>query len=200
MRISPADCSEGKAMFEKLFGRFRYVPSDYSMPEVDEVPDIEEVFDKARNAALGVEPTEQKGRNVIVVTPGRMLMLQPCPAPGSMASSQVAAVEGMISPKVKRNIAAIAYTEWSALKSDISKTIPFFGILLGFAYIGHAVWVFEGHASALAAGCKDANVLIVDGEMVPHLQADWASVASNVMKGREIYIHDRATYSLRKAP
>jgi len=200
MRISPADCSEGKAMFEKLFGRFRYVPSDYSMPEVDEVPDIEEVFDKARNAALGVEPTEQKGRNVIVVTPGRMLMLQPCPAPGSMASSQVAAVEGMIPPKVKRNIAAIAYTELSALRSDISKTIPFFGILLGFAYIGHAVWVFEGHASALAAGCKDANVLIVDGEMVPHLQADWASVASNVMKGREIYIHDRATYALRKAP
>ena len=187
-------------MFEKLFGRFRYVPSDYSMPEVDEVPDIEEVFDKARNAALGVEPTEQKGRNVIVVTPGRMLMLQPCPAPGSMASSQVAAVEGMIPPKVKRNIAAIAYTELSALRSDISKTIPFFGILLGFAYIGHAVWVFEGHASALAAGCKDANVLIVDGEMVPHLQADWASVASNVMKGREIDIHDRATYSLRKAP
>jgi len=200
MRISPADCSEGKAMFEKLFGRFRYVPSDYSMPEVDEVPDIEEVFDKARNAALGVEPTEQKGRNVIVVTPGRMLMLQPCPAPGSMASSQVAAVEGMIPPKVKRNIATIAYTELSALRSDISKTIPFFGILLGFAYIGHAVWVFEGHASALAAGCKDANVLIVDGEMVPHLQADWASVASNVMKGREIYIHDRATYALRKAP
>jgi hypothetical protein len=85
------------------------------------------------------------------------------------------------------------------LRSDISKTIPFFGIFLGFAYIGHAVWVFEGHASALAAGCKDANVLIVDGEMVPHLQTDWVSVAANVMKGREIYIHDRATYALRKA-
>ena len=34
-------------MFEKLFGRFRYVPSNYSMPEVDEVPDIEEVFERA---------------------------------------------------------------------------------------------------------------------------------------------------------
>ena len=87
-------------MFEKLFGRFRYVPSNYSMPEVDEVPDIEEVFERVRSAAVGVEPRE-KGRNVIIVTPGRMLMLQPCPAPGSMASSQVAAVEGMISPKVR---------------------------------------------------------------------------------------------------
>jgi hypothetical protein len=55
---------------------------------------------------------------------------------------------------VKRNIAAIAYTELSGLRSDISKTIPFFGILLGFAYIGHAVWIFEGHGSALVAGCR----------------------------------------------
>src|SRR5882724_10067818 len=191
-------------MFEKLFGYLRKLgnASEYQalrMPEVDAVPDIEEVFAKARRAAAGDQPVEQKGRNVIVVTPGRLLMLQPCPAPGSMASSQVAAVEGMISPKVKRNIAAIAYTELSVLKSDISKTIPFFGILLGFSYIGHAVWVFEGHASALAAGCKDANVLIVDGEMVPHLQTDWVSVASSAMKNREIYIHDRVTYSLREA-
>ena len=40
------------------------------MPEVDEVPDIEEVFEMARSAAVGVEPREQKGRNVIIVTPG----------------------------------------------------------------------------------------------------------------------------------
>jgi len=49
----------------------------------------------------------------------------------------------MISSKVKRNVAAIAYTELSALTSGISKAVPFFGFLLGFAYIGHAVWVFE---------------------------------------------------------
>jgi hypothetical protein len=191
-------------MFEKLFGRLRKLGNAgerqaLPMPEVDEVPDIEEVFAKARKAAAGDQPVEQKGRNVIVVTPGRMLMLRPCPAPGSMASNQVATVEGMISPKVKRNIAAIAYTELSGLRSDISKTIPFFGILLGFAYIGHAVWVFEGHRTALVAGCRDADVLIVDGAMVPHLQINWVSVTSSVMKSREIYIHDRATYSLRKA-
>jgi len=192
--------TEERVMFEKLFGRRRRESGSSSrMPEVDEVANIEEVFTKARKAAAGEESPEQKGRNVIIVTPGRMLMLQPCPAPGSMASSQVATVEGMIPAKVKRNVAAIAYTELSALRADISKTIPFFGILLGFSYIGHAVWVFEGHASALAAGCKDANVLIVDGEMVPHLQTDWVSVASSAMKNREIYIHDRVTYSLRKA-
>jgi hypothetical protein len=191
-------------MFEKLFGHLRKLGNAAEdealrMPEVDEVSDIEEVFAKARKAAAGDQPVEQKGRNVIVVTPGRLLMLQPCPAPGSMASSQVATVEGMISPKVTRNIAAIAYTELSGVRSDISKTIPFFGILLGFAYIGHAVWIFEGHGTALVAGCRDADVLIVDGAMVPHLQTDWVSVTSGVMKSREIYIHDRAAYSLRKA-
>lgn len=116
-----------------------------------------------------------------------------------MAASQVASIEQIISRKQKRKVAAIAYTELNSLRADISKAIPFFGFLLGFAYIGHAVWVFEGHPSALAAGCRDADVLIVDGGMVPHLQEDWVTVASGAMKRAEIYVHDRATYSLCKA-
>ena len=54
-----------------------------------------------------------------------------------------------------------------------------------------AVWVFEGHPSALSAGCREADVLIVDGAMVPHLQQDWIAVASSAMKHPEIYVHDR---------
>jgi len=106
-------------------------------------------------------------------------------------------MEAMISPKVKRNIAAIAYTELEAV-AEAPTTIPFFGILMGLAYIGHSVWIFEGHSSALAAGCKDADVLIVDSSMVPFLRNDWAPTASGVMRQAEIYLHDRATYSLRK--
>ena len=185
-------------MFKRLFGR-RNDETDLHMPEVDELPNIEELFEKARKAAAGEgeQAPEQPGQHVIVVTPGRMLMFQPCPPPGSMPSSQVASIQQMISPKVKRNVAAIAYTELSALTSGIS-AVPFFGFLLGFAYIGHAVWVFEGHPSALTAGCRDADVLIVDGGMVPHLQKDWMAIASSVMRTPEIYVHDRATYSLRK--
>ena len=137
-------------MFEKLFGRRRRESGSSSrMPEVDEVANIEEAFTKARKAAAGEESPEQKGRNVIIVTPGRMLMLQPCPAPGSMASSQVATVEGMIPAKVKRNVAAIAYTELSALSADISKTIPSSesfsafltsGTPCGFLKVTRALW------------------------------------------------------------
>ena len=190
-------------MFNRLFGKRdgdggrTALPAGPGCPEVDERPDIETVFDKARKAARG-EDQSAPGRHVVLVTPGRMLMFQPCPPPGSMPPAQVASIEKMMSPQVKRNIAAIAFTEFRA-PTDITKNIPFLGILLGFAYIGHAVWVFEGHRSALQAGCRDAEVLIVDGGMIPHLQEDWIAAAEAVMRTREIYVHDRATYSLRRA-
>ena len=106
---------------------------------------------------------------MVIVTPGRLLMVQPCPPPGSMPDERVAPMRQMIAPERKRNIAAIAYTELTAIRTNIAKAIPFMGMLLGFAYIGHTVWVFEGHASALADGCRDADVLLVDGGMLPFL-------------------------------
>jgi hypothetical protein len=66
------------------------------------------------------------------------------------------------------------------------------------AYIGHSVWIFEGHPSALAAGCKGADLLIVDDAMVPHLAPDWQLVASSESPKLQIYLHDRATHSLKK--
>ena len=189
-------------MFKRLFGRKKSAEQNPAlcMPAVDEVPDIEEVFEKARKAAAGEgePPPQASGRHVIIITPGRLLRFQPCPPAGSMPQSQVVTIEQMIPPRVKRNIAAIAYTELGALEGDISKAIPFLGFLIGFAYIGHSVWVFEGCPSALAAGCRDADVLIVDGGMVEHLQKDWAVVAARVMRKPEIYVHDRATYSLSR--
>jgi hypothetical protein len=193
-------CSRAK-MFEKLFGRKS--GGDVRMPDVDVLDDIDALFDKARQAAREEgerppEPPATPGRYVIIVTPGRMLKCQPCPAPGSMADASVQGVERMIPSTVKRNIAAIAYTELEALQKDAGRAIPFLGFLLGFAYIGHAVWVFEGHSSALAAGCRDADLLLVDSAMLPFLQPDWAAVASKAMRRPEIYIHDRASYSLKK--
>jgi len=185
----------------KFFGRGGkdlYTPR---MPPVDEPPGLEDVFQKARRSAAGEfrpEGTNPQDRFLIVVTPGRMIMHHPCQAAGSMPAAQVAAIERMVSSKVKRNIAAIAYTDLEAVRTRIDKTIPFAGFLLAFAYVGHAVWVFEGHSSALAAGCRGADFLLVDGGMVPFLQPDWIEVVSAVMRNPEIYIHDRATYALTR--
>src|SRR5438270_13212651 len=115
-----------------MFGRFfggrngdedRFKPR---MPEVDVLPGIDAVFAQARAAAAGeVElPPGRSGRNVVMVTPGRLLMFLPCPPPGSMPAAQVASIERMVSPAVKRNIAAITYTELDAVNADAGKTIP----------------------------------------------------------------------------
>ena len=187
-------------MLEGLFRWRKDRQNAVRMPEVDEPNDIGAVFDTARRAARGegVQPPVSPGRHVIIVTPGRILKYQPCPPLGSMAAPKVASIEQMIPSSPKRNIAAIAFTDLEAIMKSADKAIPFLGILLGFAYIGHAVWVFEGHPSALAAGCREADALIVDGAMVPYLQSDWAAVAAKTMRHPEIYVHDRATYSLQK--
>ncbi|HXA06551.1 MAG TPA: hypothetical protein VNY30_17015 [Bryobacteraceae bacterium] len=169
------------------------------MPKVDQPRDIHRVFDQARKSAAGEHVSgKDHSRQVVLVTPGRTLMLQPCPAPGSMPPNVVSQIESLISPKVKRKIAVIAYTELPAVTKGLSQAIPFFGMLVGIAYIGHSVWIFEGHSTALAAGSKEADLLIVDSGMVPHLPPDWQTLASSEAPALEIYVHDRTNHSLRK--
>jgi hypothetical protein len=115
-----------------------------------------------------------------------------------MPKDQVASIESILPSTASKKIAVIAYTELSVVRTNLAGAIPFFGMLLGFAYIGHSVWVFEGHSSALAAGCKDANVVVVDGGMLPFLQPDWKEVVTGAMKFPSIYVHDRATFRLAK--
>jgi hypothetical protein len=61
------------------------------------------------------------------------------------------------------------------------------------------VWIFEGHPSALQAGCRDADVLIVDSAMLPVLQTDWQDVAAAAMRNANLLVHDRANFQLRVA-
>jgi hypothetical protein len=193
-------------MFKRLFGRRGEGGQKSSdalyMPKVKVVPDVEDVFYRAREAAAGSEgpPVEQPCRHIMIVTPSRELMFCPCPIEGTMPDEQVAALEQMASSDEKRNIAAIALNEFSG-KLDAEKVnsvIPFYGILLGLGYIGHAVWIFEGHPSALAAGCRRADALMVDSGMIPFLQEDWLDVASSMMRNVAVYVHDRATHSSRR--
>lgn len=79
----------------------------------------------------------------------------------------------------------------------MNQTVPFFGMLAGLSYIGHCVWIFEGHSSALAAGCRDADVLIVDSAMAQFLPAGWQDTAAGSMRSPNILLHDRQTFKLR---
>lgn len=176
------------------------------MPEVD-IPgpeQIEAIFNTIRKTASGEKTLSgtqaDDQRFLVLLTPKRMLMQVHCPPAGSIPPGQVAPMEKILPAAVKRNVAVIAYTEIKALQADISKAIPFVGLLLGLAYIGHAVWIFEGHSSVLAAGCKEADILLVDGGMLPYLPEDWQGFAAGAMRHPEIYVLDRTSFQLKPLP
>jgi len=166
------------------------------IPEVDVRPDIDTIFNRARSAAD--ESIQDKDglyrRQVIIVTPGRLLVGKKCPIPSELSQDEISRLVTLIPPHPPRAIAVIAYTYLDALKEDLLKAIPFFGYLLGFATIGHRVWVFEGHPSALAAGCAQADMLIVDGALLPDLDKNesWREVAVSAMRGNQIKVIPRS--------
>jgi hypothetical protein len=165
------------------------------IPEVDIRPDIDGIFNQARKAAE--KSTEDADglyrRQVIIVTPGRLLIGKECPLPGELSSDEIQRLNQLIPIKPSQNIAVIAYTYLEALQNDILKAIPFFGYLMGFATIGHNVWVFEGHPSAISAGCSGADILIVDGGLIPELDENgsWQEVAASAMRKCEIKVIPR---------
>ncbi len=166
------------------------------MPQnVEVVADIATVFSEARKAVVGgIEPLPDAPpdqRYVVIITPGRMLMQQPCPLAGSLPPEMVAGLEQILPSKPPLNITVIGLNDVPALLSDISQTIPFFGYLLGLCYVGHNVLVFEGHPTAYKAAMADTELVIADDAMLPFLQPDWAEVALNSPRSPRVLVFTR---------
>jgi len=161
------------------------------MPEVDLRPNLAAIFDSARAAAdeITLDEIGQAFHQIIIVTPGRLLISKECPLLENIPLDLLAILEELVPSQPTVDIAVIAYTFLEALKTDMRRAIPFIDFLIGFGAIGHRVWVFEGHSSALAAGCKNADLLLVDEKMAQILDrdnADWRVHARAVMRGETI--------------
>lgn len=152
------------------------------------------------SADVAAEVEKVKGwRSVVIVTPDRMLMPVPAPAPGTVPRDAVEGVRQLLPPDPPLSISAVSYTYVPALIEDKAKAIPFLGFLVGFTSIGHTAVVFEGHPSAFESGVRGVDVLLVDSGMLPFMQADWAEVAFKVMRpGARVLVHDRPTYKLKQ--
>jgi len=132
-------------------------------------------------------------RHLVILCPNGRVMSMPAMAREAAPADAVAAVERMLPSSKPRKVAVIADTSWT-LEAQPSlqaagRAIPFFGMLMGFASIGHAVWVYDG--SAGAAGCQDADMVIVDSERTDRLPPGWESAAA-------VRVYDRETRELRK--
>ncbi len=163
------------------------------MPEVDVRPEIDTIFARAREFANQTNSDAQgvDHRQVIIVTPGRLLIAKDSPLASNIPVEQLAILGELVPPKPQINIAVIAYTYLDALKENLLRAIPFFGFLLGFAALGHTIWVFEGHPTALSAGCREADLLLVDSGMLPDIEAlnpEWREQALQSMRGTDIKI------------
>jgi hypothetical protein len=164
------------------------------MPEVSSRSDIHEVMAKVREAAAS--------GGLVILKPDRTHLVLPRLAESPELQQMAEQMDRMVPAATSRNIAAIAHTIFESAPgaapglAEISKAIPFLGILVGLSYIGHAVWIFEGHASTLSAGCRDADLLIVDSVMRPMLAPRWDDEAALVMRNPNILVHDRTTFQL----
>jgi hypothetical protein len=168
-------------------------PFEPHMPEVDVLPDMEGLFAKAR-----IEIASGDERRVGIVTPGRLIMFVPAPRPGSIPTEFVTQVSQLLPSAKPLKITFVGYTQLEALMKDKAKCIPPFGQLLGFAYLGHNVVVFEGHPSAFEFALRDCDVLMIESGMLPFLQKDWVDVALRVTRpGAKMIVQDRKTGRLQ---
>ena len=166
-------------------------------------PDFSESLDAQAPLETAFESVRKRAaaaREVLILQTNGKIRAMAAPPAGSVPPQAVKSVEGLISPAVPRNVAIIASTAFAS--SDVAgiaeagQAIPFFGLLIGLCYIGHAVWIFEGRPALLAAGCRDADALIVDSAMLPQLPKDWEKIAQQVMRNPNILVHDRKSFKL----
>ena len=170
-----------------------------ALPKVDKQVDFAEVVRKARRLCDNtVEVPERElpdEPHLAVITPGRLVMLLSAAQKEVPPPPLVAAIRGIVPEEPPLQITVIASTDVvpaGALDAaGLGRLIPFTGYLMGMAYLGHNVIAFEGHPSALASGCQDADLLIVDEPVADLLQPNWPQVAARTMRRPRILLFCR---------
>jgi hypothetical protein len=157
----------------------------------------DEVIAKVREMTAG-------GRYAGIIRPDRSYLLIAPPSKDSMPANMVQMMAKLVPPQPPRWISAIAdtYFSWRVgggvpTLAETAQAIPFFGMLLGLACVGHSVCVFTGTDDSMAAGCRGTDLLIVDDAQLPALSADWKKVAAPVMRNANIVAHERASFKLK---
>lgn len=156
------------------------------MPAVSPRRDIRRCFAQARGLSVGAQGT----RRVVIIAPDGKLVLVPVPSPEEADQSLLRDVRTALAPQHEPTtnlvITAINSTSGVQRRGDsffkLLALIPNLSYLVGAACLGNSVVAFEGHADSFAAGCEGADMLVIDGGMIPLLRPDWAAIALKLLR------------------
>jgi hypothetical protein len=159
-------------------------------------PVFEDLFAEVRQEAA-------HNRGLSIVRPDGKHLILPPPEAESIAAQRVKAVEAIVPSKPARQIAALAASgafagnpDQAPKVAEIARQVPFLGMLIGFAFVGHAVWAFEAMPAMLKSGCGTADLLIVDSEALASLPSGWQDEAASAMRNANILVFDRGKEKL----
>jgi hypothetical protein len=158
---------------------------------------MDEYFAIVRRTAAGRE----EGEGLVIVKPDRSLMVLLQMAESPQLKGMAAKVARIVPADKPRNIAVITQTvfqkgpQGQTGLAEVGKAIPFFGILVGLSYVGHAVWLIDGREDVLVPGCREADVLVVDSAVRASLPAGWEAKVAAVMRNANILLHNRTTFA-----
>ena len=155
-------------------------------PAVSPNRNIRSCLDQARRISAGAHGL----RWVVIVAPDGTLVRVPVPPEHEADQSLLRDVRSSLSPNGEPAtglaITSINCTAGVQKRArsffQILELVPNLSYLVGAAALGNTVVAFEGHPGDFPAGVGDTDVLLVDGDMVPFLQPDWAAIAPKELR------------------
>ncbi len=165
------------------------------MPNVSPKRDIHGCFAEARRVSAGASGT----RWVVIIAPDGSLVRVPVPSPEAADPTLLRDVRLALSPEGEPvtglSITAVNCTAGVQGRArsprQLLDLLPNLSYLIGAACLGNVVVSFEGHPGDFPAGCVETDLLILDGDMVPFLQPDWAAIALNALRQPRIITFGR---------
>jgi hypothetical protein len=166
------------------------------MPTVSPTRDIRSCLAEARRISGGAHGL----RWVVIVAPDGSLIRVPVLPERAADQSLLRDVRAVLQPEGGEEVTGPAITSINSTAGIQKRARSFFQILelvpnlshlVGAAALGNTVVAFEGHPGDFPAGVEDADVLLVDGDMVPFLQPDWAAIALKELRQPRIIQYGR---------
>jgi hypothetical protein len=166
-----------------------------NMPTVSPHRDIRRCFAEARRLSAGAHGV----RWVVIIAADGTLVRVPVPAPDAAEPTLLRDVRRALAPEheplTDLTITAVNCTTGVQRKArsfqKMLALIPNLSYLIGAACLGNNVVAFEGHPTDFAAGCVDADMLLLDDAMLPLLQPDWAVIALATLRQPRIILFGR---------